>query len=289
MIWHDIIIWEQIKSALKYLLETYHGWVGNWGVAIIMLTITVRLLILPLMIKQLRSMAAMQAIQPKVKALQNKYKGKSSREDKQAQQKELMDLYREHNVNPFASCLPMVFQIPVFIGLYRVLTNFSHQNPPPPGSPSFLGIDNIFAKLSTIGGTTEYLMVTVYLLSMLGSTLLFSFVTDNQQKYMFAAMSIFFVFFIIQVPAGVGLYWITTNLWTIGQQGLVKRTMGHHFPHLQQGKGGGKEKGGGTSRGGGTPKGGKGGKGPDQPPPPPPKPARSGRSRGRNRAGGRRR
>jgi YidC/Oxa1 family membrane protein insertase len=274
VIWHDIIVWEQIKAALKWLLETYHGYVGNWGLAIIMLTITVRLLILPLMIKQMRSMAAMQAIQPKVKALQNKYRGKSGREDKQAQQQELMALYKEHNVNPFASCLPMVFQIPVFIGLYRVLTNFSHQSPPPPGSPSFLGIDNIFQKLSTIGGTTEYLMVGIYLLSMLGSTLLFSFVTDNQQKYMFAAMSIFFVFFIIQVPAGVGLYWITTNLWTIGQQGLVKRTMGHHFPHLQQGKGGGKEKGGGRSK--------PADKGPDQPPPK--------RSRGgRNRAGGRRR
>jgi YidC/Oxa1 family membrane protein insertase len=286
VIWHDIIVWEQIKAALKWLLEEYHGWVGNWGVAIIMLTITVRILILPLMIKQMRSMAAMQAIQPKVKALQNKYRGKTSRDDKQAQQQELMALYKEHNVNPFASCLPMVFQIPVFIGLYRVLTNFSHQHPPPPGTPSFLGIDNIFAKLSTIGGTTEYVMVIVYLLSMLGSTLLFSFVTDNQQKYMFAAMSIFFVFFIIQVPAGVGLYWITTNLWTIGQQGLVKRTMGHHFPHLQQGKGGGKEKGGGRPGGGRpVPAGGKGQDGP-----PPSKRNRGGRGgRGRNRAGGRRR
>ena len=90
-----------------------------------------RVAILPLTIKQLRSMAAMQALQPKVKALQNKYKGKTDPEDKQAQQKELMDLYKEHNVNPFASCLPMVFQMPVFIGLYRVLSNFSHPSPPP--------------------------------------------------------------------------------------------------------------------------------------------------------------
>jgi YidC/Oxa1 family membrane protein insertase len=238
VIWHDIIVWEQIKAVLKWLLETYHGWVGNWGLAIILLTVTVRVAILPLTIKQLRSMAAMQAIQPKVKALQNRYKGKTAREDKQKMQQELMALYKEHNVNPFASCLPMVFQIPVFIGLYRVLTNFSHQKPGPPGSPSFLGIDNIFHKLSSIGGVTEYVMVAVYLASMLGSTLLFSFVTDNQQKYMFAAMSVFFVFFIIQVPAGVGLYWITTNLWTIGQQGLIKQRMGHHFPHLQKGKSG---------------------------------------------------
>jgi YidC/Oxa1 family membrane protein insertase len=273
VIFFDIPVWDQIKGVLESLLTHYHTWLGNWGLAIIALTITVRLAILPLTIKQLRSMAAMQALQPKVKALQNKYKGKTSREDKQAQQKELMDLYKEHNVNPFASCLPMVFQIPVFIGLYRVLTNFSHQNPPPPGSPSFLGIDNIFHTLGSIGPPTEYVMIVIYLASMLGSTLLFSFVTDNQQKYMFAAMSVFFVFFIIRVPAGVGIYWITTNIWTIGQQGLIKRRMGHHFPHLQQKKGGGGKPGKGGNGAALTPKRGSGG----------------GRGKGRSRAGGRRR
>ena len=69
---------------------------------------------------------------------------------------------------------------------------------------------------------------------MLGSTLLFSFVQDHQQKYMFASMSVIFIPFILRVPAGVGIYWITTNLWTIGQQGIVKRTMGHHFPVVQK-------------------------------------------------------
>ena len=80
-----------------------------------------RIAILPLTIKQFRSMAAMQRIQPKVKELQNKYKGKTDRESKQQMQKELMELYKEHNVNPFASCLPLVFQMPVFIGLYQTL------------------------------------------------------------------------------------------------------------------------------------------------------------------------
>ena len=80
-------------------------------------------MILPLTIKQFRSMAAMQTIQPKVKQLQNKYKGKTGREDKQQMQKELMELYKEHGVNPFASCLPLVAQMPIFIGLYQVLRN----------------------------------------------------------------------------------------------------------------------------------------------------------------------
>ena len=86
-------------------------------------------------------MAAMQRIQPKVKALQNKYKGKNDPRSKKEMQKELMELYKEHNVNPFASCLPLVFQMPVFIGLYQTLRNFH-----PSGDKSFLGIDDIFVN-----------------------------------------------------------------------------------------------------------------------------------------------
>jgi membrane protein insertase Oxa1/YidC/SpoIIIJ len=119
-----------------------------------------------------------------------------------------------------------------------VLTNFSHSNPPPP-DPGFLGIDNIFVKLNTVGGPTEVIIVVLYLASMLGSTLLFSFITDKQQKYLFAGMSIFFVFFIVNVPIGVGIYWITTNIWTICQNGIIRQTMGHQFPHLQKPAAGG--------------------------------------------------
>jgi YidC/Oxa1 family membrane protein insertase len=185
--------------------------------------------ILPLTIKQFRSMAAMQTIQPKVKQLQNKYKGKTAREDKQQMQKELMELYKEHGVNPFASCLPLVAQLPVFIGLYQVLRNQIEPTP----IKSFLGIDDIFQKLSSIGGITEYVIIALYVGTMLGSTLLFSFVTDRQQKYMFAAMPIFFIPFVIGVPAGVMIYWITTNVWTICQQGVIKRTMGHKLRPAQ--------------------------------------------------------
>jgi YidC/Oxa1 family membrane protein insertase len=244
----DIIIFDQIKDVLETVLTFYHDHGASWGWSIVLLTFTVRTAMLPLTVKQYRSMAAMQAIQPKVKALQNRFKNRTSREDKQEMQKQLMELYREHNVNPFASCLPLVVQMPVFLGLYRVLTNFSHADPP--GSPAFLGIDNIFVKLSDIGGATPTIIALIYLASMLGSTLLFSFATDNRQKYMFAGMSVFFVFFILQVPVGVGIYWITTNLWTIAQQGIIKETMGHHFPHLQKGSDRGGEGKGGPPDGG---------------------------------------
>jgi YidC/Oxa1 family membrane protein insertase len=224
------IVLQQIEDVLLHVIKFYHDTVGvPWGWAIVMLTATVRIAILPLTIKQFRSMAAMQRIQPKVKALQNKYKGKNDPDAKKEMQKELMELYREHNVNPFASCLPLVFQMPVFIGLYQTLRNFH-----PSGDRSFLGIHDIFVNLGTIGGATEIIMVAAYCLSMLGSTLLFSFVQDRQQKFLFASMSVIFIPFIIRVPAGVGIYWITTNLWTIAQQGIVKRTMGHHFPVVQK-------------------------------------------------------
>ena len=119
--------------------------------------------------------------------------------------------------------------MPVFIGLYQTLNNFH-----PSSDVAFLGITDIFVPLNQIGGATEIIMVLAYSLSMLGSTLLFSFVQDRQQKFLFASMSVIFIPFILRVPAGVGIYWITTNLWTIGQQGIVKRTMGHHFPVVQK-------------------------------------------------------
>jgi YidC/Oxa1 family membrane protein insertase len=224
------IVLQQIEEVLQHIIEFYHDNFGvSWGWSIVLLTVTVRIAILPLTIKQFRSMAAMQRIQPKVKALQNKYKGKTDPDAKKQQQAELMALYKEHNVNPFASCLPMVFQMPVFIGLYQTLNNFH-----PTHDVAFLGIDDIFVPLHDIGGATEVIMVLAYSLSMLGSTLLFSFVQDRQQKFLFASMSVIFIPFILRVPAGVGIYWITTNLWTIGQQGIVKRTMGHHFPVVQK-------------------------------------------------------
>jgi YidC/Oxa1 family membrane protein insertase len=223
----------------------------------------------------------MQTIQPKVKQLQNKYKGKNSREDKQEMQKEMMELYKEHGVNPFASCLPLVAQLPVFIGLYQVLRNQIEPTP----IKSFLGIEDIFQKLSSIGGITEYIIIALYVGTMLGSTLLFSFVTDRQQKYMFAAMPIFFIPFVIGVPAGVMIYWITTNVWTICQQGVIKRTMGHRLrPATANAAGGG---GGGSGGGGGGS--GKVATGSRTPPSPTGRRAQGGSRGKRRRGGGRRR
>jgi YidC/Oxa1 family membrane protein insertase len=268
MILHDIIIWTQIENALVWLLTYYEGLVGSWGWAIVLLTFTIRLAMVPLTVKQFRSMAAMQIVQPKVKQLQSRYKGKTSREDKQKMQQELMELYKEHNVNPFGSCLPLLIQAPVFIALNAVLRWHIH----PTGGVSFLGIPNIFLPLNQIGTVYEYTLIALYVGSMLASTLLFSFVTDRQQKYMLAAMPIIFVPFVLNFSTGVMIYWITSNFWTLGQQGMIKRTMGHRFPQANAGKGAagtggskGGEKGSKGSKGGaGGDKGSKGGPGGDK-------------------------
>jgi YidC/Oxa1 family membrane protein insertase len=254
VIFGDIIIWTQIQDALVWLLNHYHDWLNSWGLAIVLLTFTIRLAMLPLTIRQFRSMAAMQVVQPKVKQLQNRYKGKNSREDRQKMQAELMELYKEHNVNPFGSCLPLLIQAPVFIALNSVLRYHIH----PTGDQGFLGIQNIFLPLNQLTTVEEYTLIALYVGSMLGSTLLFSFVTDRQQKYMLAAMPIVFVPFVLRFSTGVMIYWITSNFWTIGQQGMIKRTMGHRFPPpagktpaKKDGGGGGGGKGGGGSKGGG--------------------------------------
>jgi YidC/Oxa1 family membrane protein insertase len=229
----NIIILQQIEDVLNTVLTFYHENLGvSWGWSIVLLTATVRILILPITVKQLRSMAAMQRVQPKMKAIQNKYKGKP--EMRAQQQAEIMELYKEHGVNPFASCLPLVVQLPVFIGLYRTLSAI---HVPPGSDTSFLFINDIFVKTADLTPEWQkYLIVAAYSLSMLGSTLLFSFVQDRQQKIIFASMSVIFIPFILRVQVGVGIYWITTNLWTIAQQGIVKRTMGHHFPVFEKEK-----------------------------------------------------
>jgi YidC/Oxa1 family membrane protein insertase len=252
VILHEIVIWSQLLAALEWLLNTYFDVLGNWGWSIVLLTFTIRLAMVPLTIKQFRSMAAMQVVQPKVKALQNRYKGKTSRDERAKMQAELMELYKEHNVNPFGSCLPLLIQAPVFIALNAVLRYHIH----PTSGTSFLGINDIFLKLNEIGKPAEYTLIALYVGSMLASTLLFSFVTDKQQKYMLAAMPIVFVPFVLNFSTGVMIYWITSNFWTVGQQGMIKRTMGHRFPQPTgkaakgDGKGGGGKGGGGKSGGG---------------------------------------
>jgi YidC/Oxa1 family membrane protein insertase len=212
-----------IEDVMRNVLEWIHTTLGlPWAWAIIVLTLMVRIVIVPLTVKQIRSMQHLQAHAPELKALQQKYKG-----DKQRMNEEVMKFYRENKINPAASCFPVLIQIPVFISLYYVLRNFEKTllvNYP--GSDvGWLGIvpditDNITAHWS------GWLLLVIYVASQISSTYFMSTTMDPRQRWIFMALPLVFVLFIVNAsfPVGLLLYWVTTNLWTVGQ-GLVTRRL----------------------------------------------------------------
>jgi YidC/Oxa1 family membrane protein insertase len=233
------------QSILVFIHENVVG--GSWGLAIVGLTVLVRAVMVPLTVSQFRSMQRMQALAPQIKALQEKYK-----DDKQRQQQELMKFYQENKVNPFASCLPLVLQLPVFISLFYMLrqelkldicgpalrahfhvaTNSaipSKQlqsiscNQVDPHSAKFLFIPDITHQAA---GAVLVVLLLLYIGSQVASTLMMSATADKNQRRMMLALPLVFVLFIFRFPAGLLVYWITTNLWTMGQQYVVRRRVG---------------------------------------------------------------
>jgi YidC/Oxa1 family membrane protein insertase len=204
------------RHALNWLHFSLHL---PWAWSIVALTVIVRMLLVPLTVKQIHSMQNLQRFAPQMKEIQKKYKA-----DKQKQNEELMKFYRENNVNPAASCLPMLAQFPVFIALYYALRNFSHEPVSQhPGSLSFLHFIPSIADHTTShwGG---FVLLVVYVASQMASTLYMSATVDKTQRIIFMFMPVVFVFVIAHFPAGLVLYWVTTNLWTVGQ-GLITRRL----------------------------------------------------------------
>lgn len=216
------------------VLVFFHESVGlSWAFSIIALTVTVRALLIPLTYKQIKGMRALQALQPQIKELQEKYKN-----DKQRMQQEMMRFYKENNVNPFASCIPLVAQLPVFITLFYVLQHdlrfdicgqtavscgeFAIQNGNAAGfyGESFLFINDLTAKAT--GGELIALLV-IYVSTQLISGLVMAVTADKSQRILMFMLPLIFVPFILSFPAGLILYWITTNIWTIGQSFTVQK------------------------------------------------------------------
>jgi YidC/Oxa1 family membrane protein insertase len=210
-----------IENVLTDLLEWLHSSVGlTWAWAIIVLTLIVRVVILPLTIKQLRSMQRLQMHAPELKAIQQKYK-----HDKQKMNEEVMKFYRENKVNPLASCFPILLQLPIFFALFFVLRDFEDEVFPsyPESDLGWLGlVPNITENIST--HWSGWLLLVVYVASQLASTYFMSTTMDSRQRYIFFALPFLFIFFVINFPIGLMLYWSTTNLWTVGQ-GLVTRRL----------------------------------------------------------------
>jgi YidC/Oxa1 family membrane protein insertase len=170
-------------------------------------------------------MQSMQAHMPEMKAIQQKYKT-----DKKRQQEELMKFYRENQINPAASCLPLVAQLPVFFALYFVLREFSKH--PPSGSLSWLHIVPNIADHAN-AHWSGYLLLVIYAASQVSSTYFMSATMDKTQRYLMMVLPIFFITFLLRFPMGLVIYWVTTNLWTVGQ-GLVTRRLTQKTPPAAQ-------------------------------------------------------
>ncbi|HEY2542133.1 MAG TPA: YidC/Oxa1 family membrane protein insertase [Gaiellaceae bacterium] len=207
-----------LENAMRAVLDWFHGSLHlPWAWAIVATTVVVRMLLVPLTVKQIHSMQNLQRFAPQMKEIQKKYKG-----DKAKQNEELMKFYRENNINPAASCLPMLFQLPVFISLYYSLRHFAKF--PPKGDLSFLHfIPSIAAHTTSHWG--GFVLLVVYVASQMASTLYMSATADKMQRTLFMIMPLIFVFVIARFPAGLVLYWVTTNLWTVGQGLITKRLM----------------------------------------------------------------
>jgi YidC/Oxa1 family membrane protein insertase len=216
------------------ILRFWHNDVGlSWGASIIGLTIVIRILILPLTFKQVRSMQALQRLQPEMKKIQARYK-----DDKQRQQQAMMEFYREHKVNPLGSCLPLILQFPFFIGLYQTLrsTPFKHEVG---DAGQFFFIPNITKPLT--GHTVELVvMIVIYVGTQLLSSYVSSFnVQDKNQKRLLFLFPFLFVPVVINFEAGLLVYWITTNTWTIGQQLFIRKFLPPPEPHIVSSSGDG--------------------------------------------------
>jgi YidC/Oxa1 family membrane protein insertase len=211
-----------LEHVLRHVLDWLHGTVGlPWAWSIVALTIAVRVLLVPLTVKQIHSMQSMQAHAPQMKEIQRKYKG-----DRQKMNEELMRFYKENQINPAASCLPMLAQFPVFIALYYVLRHFSHEAKDPTkhlGNLSWLHVVPSIADKVT-AHWSGYLLLVIYVVSQLASSYFMSTTVDKTQRTMLLVMPVAFVVFIARFPTGLVLYWMTTNLWTVGQ-GLITRRL----------------------------------------------------------------
>jgi YidC/Oxa1 family membrane protein insertase len=209
---------QPLVDACKAILEFWHDllgdWEGSWGVAIILLTFTVRLAILPLTFKGVKSMQRLQQLQPEITRLRERYK-----DDKQRMNQEVMRFYQEQKVNPLGSCLPLALQIPFFIALFSLLRSSSFRHDIA-DNHSFLFIDDLAHKVTQPG--VLVVLIVLYIGTQLASTMVTSLSADKTQQRIMYALPFVFATFIVNFPAGLIVYWITTNVWTVGQQLLVR-------------------------------------------------------------------
>lgn len=257
----ETLLWP-LEWFVEWVLVAFHslfstlgmnpasGW--NWSLSIVGLVVVIRVVLIPLFVKQIQSSRRMQLIQPEMQKIQKKYKGKNDPESRQKMSEETMDLYRRTGTNPFASCMPILLQMPIFFALFRVLNGLGAvaAGTRPAAGPLTQDLaaqadkSSIFgAQLSDIflrADSIEAKIVTVVLIILMSAT---TFITQHQltmknmpasaldnpmarqQKMMLYLFPIIFAVSGVNFPVGVLIYWFVTNLWSMGQQFFVIRRM----------------------------------------------------------------
>ena len=203
--------WSIVKAVAKplfYVLRFLYDYTQNYGIAIILLTVGIKLLFVPLQYKSYKSMQGMQKIQPKVQEVQNKYK-----DDRERLNKELMNLYREHKVNPVGGCLPMLLQMPVFVALFNIL----YMTVDLRQAPFMLWISDMSVP------DPFYVLPILMGVSMVVQQKIMPTTMDPTQAKMMLMLPVFLTFLFLTFPAGLVLYWITNNALTIAQQFITDR------------------------------------------------------------------
>jgi len=215
-LWQGLVGGMTSLTNWLYYLTMSMG-VPSYALAIVLLTLLVKLVMFPLTQKQMISMRRMTEIQPKIKAIQEKYKGK----DPQKMQQKVMEMYKEHNVNPMAGCLPILVQMPILIALYRALYNFEFINP---AHASFIWVTDL-SKVYPLSFTEPANLILPLLagVSTYLQTKITSSTTDQTQRMMLYMMPVFIGWICTTVPAGLALYWTTFNVLGFAQQYFVNK------------------------------------------------------------------
>lgn len=210
-------IFNAIVDGMTWLLNWLYQITGsfglaNYGIAIILLTVLIKVVLYPLTKKQMKSMLAMQQLQPKVKEIQDKWKDR----DPEKMQQMIMDLYKENNVNPASGCLPLLVQMPILFALYRSLFDFPYINE---AHASFIWVHNLSATdslyiLPLLAGVTTFFQSKMTMMS-----------TEPTQRMMLYTMPLFIAWVSASVPAGLALYWVVFNIVGIIQQYFINKQM----------------------------------------------------------------
>jgi YidC/Oxa1 family membrane protein insertase len=203
-----------LARPLLWLLKRTYGWVGNWGAAILLVTLAIRVLLFPLMHKSYASMKKMQKLAPKMNAIKDKYKkAKTDAAQRNKMNQELMALYQAEGYNPMSGCLPIVLQLPILVAFYNVLSRSIELR----HAPFALWIKDLSAVDHT------YVLLILMIVSMYVQQAMTPSTADPAQKRIFMAMPLLWGFFLKDMPSGLVLYWLFSNVLTILQQMLINK------------------------------------------------------------------